>query len=186
MAAVTRTRARPAWLLGCMILASTRQVHAQAPTEYQIKAAFLVNFARFVDWPAAAFADSSAPFVVGILGTDPFGPVLDRAVRDQSIGGRGIRLERLRDPVAARACHILFVGSSETDNLHAVFAALASFPVLLVADVPDFARRGGHIQFVVRSNKVRFEINSESARRDGLKIGSKLLRLAAAVYGGEP
>jgi hypothetical protein len=165
-------------------VSTARQIQAQtaAPSEYQIKAAFLYNFARFVEWPSTAFADSMAPFTFGILGSDPFGRDIDQAVQGKIIAGRLARVERLHGTPALGQCQLLFVGASEADYVGMILAALQGVPILLVADMPDFARRGGHIQLFTENNKVRFEINVGSADRAGLKVGSKLLRLATAVF----
>ena len=173
-------------VLGCAIAwlaASPARAQPPTPTEYQIKAAFLYNFARFVTWPTTAFADSASPFVFGILGSDPFGAELDEAVKGHEIEGRPVRFNAsVRS--GAGSCQLLFVGASEAENLSSLLAALRARPILTVADILDFARQGGHIQFVTEGSKVRFEINVGSADRARLKIGSKLLRLATVVHDG--
>ena len=151
------------------------------PTEYQVKAAFLYNIGKFVEWPQPAFADSAAPFVIGILGKDPFGAEIDRAVAGKTLQGRSVRVLRFAVVREIVPCHILFVGSSERERLPAVFQAIAAWPVLAVGESEDFLAAGGAVAFVVEERKVRFDIRLTAAEKAGLKISSKLLKLARNV-----
>ncbi len=153
-------------------------------SEYLIKAGFIYNFAKLVEWPATAFAQADSPIVIGVLGDDIFGATLDRVVADKKINGRGFIVKRLkwsRDFKDFKGCNILFVSSSEKEHVDSVVEAMKSLPVLTIGDEPGFARRGGIINFTLEENKVRFEVNVEAAKRADLTISSRLLTLARIV-----
>jgi hypothetical protein len=154
-----------------------------APTEYEVKAAFLYNFAYFINWPPQAFPQADAPFVLGILGDDPFGQSLNRIVEGEMIGGRPIQVVRSRRLKDIGNCQILFISRSEKASVRAILAALADAPTLTVGETEDFARSGGIVTFVVEESKVRFGISVEAAERAHLKISSKLLSLSRDVSG---
>jgi len=154
---------------------------SEPPTEYQIKAAFLYNFAKFVEWPADAFADPHAPLVLGIVGEDPFGSVLDKLVLGKTVNGRGLVIKKLKQGADLRNCHILFLSSSETKRVPQILESLQGASVLTVGERERFAQSGGVINFILEENKVRFEINSDAAARARLNISSKLLALARIV-----
>ena len=156
---------------------------SEGPSEYQVKAAFLLNFARFVEWPASG-AQASEPFVVVVFGKDPFGPVLDQAMAGKTVNGRPLQVRRVTDPAALRTCQMAFIAASESRRSGEILAALSGSAVLTVSESGGFARRGGMINFVVDENHVRFEINPGSATRAGLKVSSKLLQLAIVVRDG--
>ncbi len=162
---------------------SVPQAGAQSdpPTEYQIKAAFLYNFAKFVEWPADAFPDPHAPIVVGIVGEDPFGSVLDKIVLGKSVNGRELLIKRFKPGPDLRNCHILFISSSEKKHLAPILESLQGSSVLTVGETDRFVQSGGVVNFILEENKVRFEINSDAAGRARLKISSKLLALARIV-----
>jgi YfiR/HmsC-like len=147
--------------------------------EYLIKAAYLYNFAMFVEWPSDAFARPDSSVVIGVVGADPFGWALDRTVQDKKIGKRQIVIERLQWGQDARRCHIVFVSGSDVARLSELAARLEGSPTLIVTD-GDNARRSA-ISFVVNDNKVGFEINLDQASRARLSISSKLLNLARVV-----
>ncbi|RYZ20383.1 MAG: YfiR family protein [Chitinophagaceae bacterium] len=147
---------------------------AKAQTrEYQVKALFLYNFGQFVDWPAGALAGNT-PFVIGVVGNDPFGRFLDDVVREEQFEGRPIVVQHYEHPSEIRSCHILFVGSHVRESL----AAVAGRPVLTVGEGGDFIEAGGMIQFFTEQNRIRFLIRPSAAKAVKLTISSKLLRLA--------
>jgi hypothetical protein len=148
------------------------------PTEYQIKAAFLFNFAKFVEWPAPAFAEATSPMVIGILGENPFRDDLERMTRGKTINNRPLVIKAFRSPAEATNCHILFVSTSEKTRLPEVFENLRGASVLTVGEAERFTEAGGMIQFVLEGGKIRFQVNETAARSAGLKISSKLLSLA--------
>lgn len=153
----------------------------QAGLEYAVKANFLYKFAPFVSWPPQSFA-SAAALQICVAGTDPFGAVLDGAVRGQQVGGRPIVVRRTARAVEVRGCHILFVGKSRGPSTDEMLRAVAGQPVLTVTDERQRVS-GGMIHFVLRSGRVRFTIDRGAASANGLEISSRLLDLAVAEGG---
>jgi hypothetical protein len=151
--------------------------------EYLIKAAYLYNFALFVEWPADAFTAPDAPFVVGIVGSDPFGWAIDRTVRDKRINSRRIVVERLQSSQDVRHCHMLFVSGSDGALSADLAKRLDRLPILIVGDAPTPSTPGGAVAFTVHDNKVGFEIDLQATKRTRLKISSKMLSLARVVRG---
>jgi YfiR/HmsC-like len=169
-------------VLACSHLVSPPSAHAQdALPEYQIKAAYLFNFLKFVEWPDDAFTDSLAPLVIGIVGDDPFGDSLPQVVIGKTVQGRDLVTRKYRAGESLRGCTILFVGASEKKRIPQLLAGLHGSSVLTVADVDGFLDEGGMIQFLSENNHVRFAINVDAANRARLKISSKLLSLARVV-----
>jgi hypothetical protein len=150
--------------------------------EYQLKAAFLFNFAKFIDWPATSFSSPQSPFSICILGTDPFGHAMDDVLRDKSVDNRPVAISRLKNVAQVKQCHMVFVSQSETAHLADIIQQLRGARVLLVGESDGFAAAGGMIQFTREDNHVRFLINPEAADRAGLKVSSKLLSLARVVH----
>jgi hypothetical protein len=150
--------------------------------EYQVKAAFIFKFATYVRWPALASADVNTPFVIGVMGKDPFGTALGEVVRGQSIQGRGILVRSVARVEEALRCDLVFVSSSERDNLQQIVTALRGVPVLTVSDIDQFAEQGGMIGLVTtEDNHIRFNINKAAIERPGLRASSQLLHLARIV-----
>jgi hypothetical protein len=150
--------------------------------EYEVKAAFLENFARFVSWPVTALPHAGTPIVIGIVGDDPFGAQLVDSMQSRPIEGHPVRVIHFRWNDALGGCHILFISASELNHLPQILDAVAGFPVLTVADFDAFARRGGAIELKTAGNRVHFEINAGAASAAGLHVSSKLLTLAVHVY----
>ncbi len=153
-------------------------------SEYLIKAGFIFNFAKFVEWPPTTFAQPDSPIVIGILGTDPFGTIIDHIVQDKKIGGRGFVVKRLKWGAEAkdlRECKILFVGASERAHIDELVQIVKFLPILTVGETPGFAEHGGVVRFVLEDNRVRFEVNVDAARQGGLTISSRLLTLARII-----
>jgi hypothetical protein len=148
---------------------------------YDVKAAFLYNFATFVEWPPATFADPQAPFAVGVFGKDPFGPSLEDTFRGKTVGGRRIVVRRSSDAGDLLSCQLVFVPCGEGERGAAALTAFKGIRVLTVGERDGFARDGGCVNFYIDDRRVRFEINPEAAKRANLKISSKLLRLARVV-----
>jgi hypothetical protein len=151
---------------------------AQAATasEYQVKAAFLFNFAKFVAWPPHAFQDANTPLIIGVLGRDPFGSYLDDTVRGERINSRPLVVRRYHNAAEIDNCHVLFISRSESDRLDQIVAALKQRTVLIVTDA-DGGKGGVMIRFVTEGNRIRFKIDAEAAKAANLTISSKLLRL---------
>ncbi|HEX9460629.1 MAG TPA: YfiR family protein [Thermoanaerobaculia bacterium] len=153
----------------------------QAP-EYQVKAAFIYKFATYIRWPATTGADAATPFVIGIIGKDPFGPALSDVVQGERVQGRVILIRRLGRLEEALHCDVLFVSQSERRGLPQIFAALRGAPVLTVGDMDQFAELGGMINLITtEDHQIRFDINKGAIDRAGLKAASQLLRLARIV-----
>src|SRR5882757_3777598 len=151
------------------------------PSEYQVKAAYLYNFGRFVKWPAGVAAGKGDSFPVCVLGRDPFGPILDSTLAGEALEGKPVALRRISKPQEAGECRILFISSTEEKRLKEILVALDESGVLTVSDMPGFTRRGGMIQFVLEGDKVRFEINLARAESARLVLSSELLKVAASV-----
>jgi hypothetical protein len=151
---------------------------AEEVLEYNVKAAFLFNFTKFVDWPAEAFADEKSPFRICILGDDPFGGSLDTLVANETVNGRPIAVRRLARGADPHPCHILFLDRLERERQPEVLAGLRGSPVLTVGESDRFLADGGMINFFLEAHRVRFEVSLPAVERSQLKISSKLLRLA--------
>jgi hypothetical protein len=156
------------------------QARAQVHDEYQVKADCLYNFAKFVEWPARAFPDNRAPLIIGVVGEDPFGSKIEQAINGKFANGRRLGVKRFPNLKSLTFCHILFIGSSEKNNLQQVIAA-AGAGALTVGETERFTQDGGIINFAIVGSKVRFEINQVAAERAGLKISAKLLTLSRQV-----
>jgi YfiR/HmsC-like len=157
---------------------------ASAPGEYQLKAAFLFNFAKFIDWPAASFSGQEASFSICILGVDPFGRSMDDLLQGKMIANRRVSVERSRQVADVRHCQVVFVSSSEKARVKEILDGLKGTNVLVVGETDGFAEAGGAIQFAIEDNHVRFLINTDAADRAGLKVSSNLLSLAHVVHDG--
>jgi preprotein translocase subunit Sec61beta len=168
------------WVVAaCLAMLPATAVRADGPTrEYQVKAAFIYNFAQFVEWPAAAFANEDAPIVIATLGDDPFRGALDLVIQGKSIGKRSLVVRHFAAPEDVKNCHVLFVGAGSEDMLRTVIAKDPARPVLTVGESLQFSNVGGVIRFYEEGNKLRFEIDPRVAEKCGLKISSKLLKLA--------
>jgi len=171
-----------------VLLTVTPAVRSNAPAtggkvaqEYDLKAVFLLNFTRFVEWPPEAFATPTAPITICILGDDPFGPGLNEILEDEVVGTRNVVARRCRDVNEAEACHILYIAPSEADHAGPILSHLAGKSILTVGENEGFAKRSGVIRFVLAGNRVRLRINVDAARAAKLTISSKLLRQAEIV-----
>ena len=152
---------------------------AAGPGEYEVKAAFLYNFARFVEWPRDP--DSDGEFVVTVLGRDPFGSALDNTLRGKTVDQRQIVVRRISRSEDVGRSQIVFICDSEKERLPAILKSLEAAPVLTVGEMDEFAERGGVIRFKVEQDRIRLEINVAAAERSRLRISSQLLKLARIV-----
>jgi len=167
------------WLgLAWLSITGASAQEAAAPTEYQIKAAFLFNFAKFVEWPPDAFPAPNSPLVIGVLGDNPFGEDLERTVKGKAINTHSFLVKPIHSAAEGTNCEIVFICSSEKQRLPQIISCLKSNSVLTVGEMDGFTASGGIINFVIRANKVRFEINDDAAKNARLKISSKLTSLA--------
>jgi hypothetical protein len=176
-------RAGGRWTLAFLLWFHGGLGAAESPQtiEYQVKAAFLVKFAMFVEWPARTFPDTRTPITIGILGEDPFGSDFDAALTKETANGRPFKLQRYNTAAELTPCHILFISASERARLAEILQSLRHQPVLLVGDQDHFAHRGGMINFIKDGSRVRFEVNTAAIEAGGLKISSKLLQVARPV-----
>jgi hypothetical protein len=170
-----------AFRLALFVVLLIAPARAATPGEYQVKAVFLYNFSRFVEWPETAFADPKAPFVVGVFGFDPFGEDLDEAVRGEAVRGHPLVVRRVRTAAEAANCQILFIHHSERGRLPEVLDAVDKRSTLTVSDSADAANQGVMIRFFTQNGRIRMRIDVDSARAAHLTISSNLLRSAEIV-----
>lgn len=162
--------------------ATSNWAQASPPSEYQVKAAFIYNFAKFVDWPPDAFLDEKSPLALCVYGKDPFGSALDDAVRGKTIGNRDITVRRNNKLQELNACQIVFVSNSESEHLPGILAGLHGSSALIVGESPHFAEQGGQIQFLLEDKRIRFSINVDAVNRARFRMSSKLLALAQIIH----
>lgn len=151
--------------------------HAEL-TPDEVKAAFLYNFSKFVQWPAASFDDSKAPLVIGVLGSDGFGDLLTRFVTGKTVGGRGLVVRHGTSLERIGRCHLLFVSGTESPAIGESIDSSADESVLTVGEADDFISAGGMVQLGLVENRVRFAISRDRAERVGIRISSKVLNLS--------
>ncbi|HKR32509.1 MAG TPA: YfiR family protein [Terriglobales bacterium] len=173
-------------VLWALIAATNLVAQQQRVSEYQVKATYLYNFGRFVRWPDNFASGKGNSFGVCVLGQDPFGPALNSTFAGETLDGKPVVIRRISKPEDAVGCRILFISSSEEVHLQAILAVLDDEGILTVSDMRDFTQRGGMIQFVLESNKIRFEINLASAESSGLVLSSELLKVASTVRRNAP
>jgi hypothetical protein len=168
-----------AFLIGCLLLPglSVRPAAAQSSKrEYAIKAAFVYNFLKFIDWPSGG----NRPLVVGVFGSNPFGSALTN-LNGKTAKGRTISVRQINGVADAESCDVLFIPASEADRQQQLLQAVRGSSVLTIGERRGFAQSGGVINFVVEDDKVRFEVNPAAAERAKLSIGSEMLKLAKIV-----
>lgn len=178
-------------LVGTALLALMALLPAPAPAaeagslEYVVKATYLYKFADYVDWPANTFAAANSPLTLCVAGDDPFGATLDNAARDQQAGGRPVLVQRLKTPTREAGCQIVFIGGADPQRVQ-YLETMRGSGVLTVTDGLVPGGKVGIINFVIRDNRVRFEIDLQGAAQNGLAISSKLLKLAVNVRPASP
>jgi hypothetical protein len=166
------------------IAASAPYVQAEGGAvaeEYQVKAAFLFNFAKFVEWPADAFKAADDPITICVLGQDPFGGALEDVVRDKTVASRPFVVRQVSSIPQAIKCQIVFVTASERKRVRSILDELKGRSILTVGEAEDFTANGGVINFKLKGARVRIEIDTGAAERAKLRISSKLLSLAEIV-----
>jgi YfiR/HmsC-like len=178
--AAVRVLAAALWLCGVVSAAPAQA--ASSVKEAQIKAAFLYNFTKFIEWPQASFAPLTDTFVVGLFGDSSLQQVLERTVKDRRVNGRSIVVRRVVTPEEVQAVHLLFVEASEEARFADVWQRIAGSTVLLVGESPSFLGSGGCIRLILDEQRLRFEINASAAERARLRISSQLQKLAVAVH----
>ena len=153
-------------------------VYAAELQEYELKAAFLYNYALYVEWPDKITAPPKDHFQICLLGSDPFEGHLEKILGPKNVSGKPIRIRKLAKTNEFGSCQMLYISAPETKHLAEILNAAKKYPTLTVSDIPEFTKKGGMINFVLHDNKVRFFINNTVATEDGLKISSQLLKLA--------
>ncbi|MCB1823637.1 MAG: YfiR family protein [Candidatus Competibacteraceae bacterium] len=148
--------------------------------EYAVKAAYLYNFAKFVEWPPEAFSATDSPLVICIAGDNPFGAALE-ALRDKVVESRSVEVRHMPTATGLDRCNVVFIGRAEQGRFKTVLAGIAHLPILTVSDISDFAQAGGMIGLFETGQHIRFNINITAARRANLKLSSQLLKLATIV-----
>ncbi|GAC1456086.1 MAG: hypothetical protein PVSMB1_05690 [Gemmatimonadaceae bacterium] len=183
--AVLRTLALVTALSLCLPNPVPGLATAEPMSEYALKAVFLVNFAKFIDWPDPAFSGSDAALAIGVVGNDPFGSDLDDAIKGKLVGTHSIVAKRIdwRDDMSHLS--LIFIGASEKRRLPDILRRLDTSTAVTVSDIDRFCDAGGIIAFVVKNNQIRFEVNVEAAQKKNLKISSKLLSLALIHKSGD-
>lgn len=156
-------------------------VQAQTPNEYQLKAAIIYNFPKFVEWPSLAGSNPNVPIVIGIIGEDPFGREIDDVMSGKTAGGRRLVIKRFARLKDLTPCHILFVSSSQKNNLKQIFDSVAGAGVLTVGETDRFVESGGVIHLNMSGGRVTLVINQAAAERAGIRISAKLLGLARVI-----
>lgn len=146
--------------------------------EYKLKAAFIYNFARFIEWPNDAFADDNAPFVIAVVGADPFKGALEQVMNGKKVGGRSVEIHHFASSDNIGSCQILFVSGTDADSISRVLQKVGRNHVLTIGESDDFTSSGGGLRFFTEDDRIRFEINTSATDCAGLKISSKLLKLA--------
>lgn len=167
--------------LALLLLVLSDQLQAQLSHQNAIKARFLYNFTHFVEWPSTVFAESGAPFVIGILGDDPFGSQLDEDVLGEKVKGHPIAVERYQDVKDIINCHILFINSKDDAKIKEILGALPGKNILTVSDMLNFTTIGGIIRFITIKNKIKLQINLPASKNAELNISPKLLQVADIV-----
>ena len=170
-----------AGLVTIFCLCACLQLSAQAPSEYQLKAAFIFNFLQFVEWPAETLQSPNAPITLDIVGEDPFGPEIDNAFRNKTVNGHPVVINRMTTWDPQRFSHVVFVCRSERDQAPQIVEQIGNHSTFSIGDFEGFANRGGIVNFLQEEDKLRFEINVTAVKRARLQVSSKLLRLARIV-----
>jgi YfiR/HmsC-like len=171
-------------LAGWVVLSPSVLAQQSKPQEYQIKAVYLYNFSKFVQWPQTT--ENKDTFAICVLGHDPFGAALDNVLVGEKIEQKAMVAQRITDVQEAAKCQILFIAISESSRAKQILSSLGKNSILTVSDIANFSLIGGMIQFVVQDNKVRFEVNLSAAEKAGLTFSSQLLKVASAVRKDSP
>jgi hypothetical protein len=175
------------WMMHVMLTSNVIPFYAQFNNDkqYQVKAAFLCNFAEFVEWPESSFQHADAPIVIGVVGKDPFGPYLEEIFSGKEIRGHPLAVKRFNHKEEIRDCHILFINVASKNKTIEIIENVKEQSILTVSDMPGFIQNGGIIKFITVSNKIKFQINPEASKSSNLIISSNLLQLAEIVTPNE-
>lgn len=167
-----------------MVFGASAVLAQTTAKEYRIKAAFLFNFANYVEWPPDAFKDASSPLNYCTIGDDPFEGMLDESLNAKSVGTHALRVQHLRASENFQGCQIVFIGANEKKRTTAILEMLKQSPVLVVGESNHFIQQGGTVGFLSEENTIRFEVNLIAAQRARLNISATLLSVAKTVIAG--
>jgi hypothetical protein len=169
------------WLCLLIFLGGVHPLRAEEPTqEYQLKLAFIVNFARFITWPAESFTPANPQLALCVLGKNPFGNAFS-SIEGKKVSDRTLKVQQIEVLGQEQQCNLLFISRLEGDNLADLKTVLASRPIVTISDIPGFADAGGGIEFVLKDNKLSFIINNSDMKELGIQASSSLLNLAASI-----
>ena len=172
------------WLLllcASVIVARAERERIPGATENQVKAAFVYNFLKFVEWPSGCFGDAGAPIIIGVHGTGPMAETIAEAVHGRKVGSRPVMVRAVDTAEQADGAHVLFITAAEDAQLRGIEGALATGHLLTIGETDEFEKHGGIIRFVFEANKLRFGINMDAADRAGLQVNAQLQKLAIRV-----
>lgn len=169
--------------IGCSLAHSS---DAATSREYQLKAAFVYNFTKFIEWPPQSFSDANAPIVIGVLGETPLATELEQLIRDRKVNGHAILLKKIHSAADAASTHLLFVSTTEDAQFASWRADIETRAIVTVGESASFAQNGGTINFLLQDDKVRFEISTALVERTGLRISAQLQKLAASARKAAP
>ncbi len=169
-------------LTSVLVIPSAAAVPTQELSETQVKAAFLFNFSKFIEWPAETFSASKNSVSICVIGSETFAATLEEVTKAKLVNGRNIVVSRSQPSADLRSCHIIFVSADAGSRFKEILGKVKDAHVLTVSEVDGFAQSGGVINFIIRADKLRFEINIDAAERAGLRISSRLLSLARVVH----
>jgi hypothetical protein len=164
--------------LVCLLGTTAARAQPSEELEARVKAGFLINFARYVEWPTNSFASTNSPIVIGVFGQDAVGRYLDEMAAGKTVETHPIEIKRARRASELTNCHIAFIATPDRDRQRNAYAFLQSKPVLTVSDMETITPTKGIVLLKRRQGTMRFDINREAAEQAGLKISSKLLKLA--------
>lgn len=183
----TRLASLGAIVVGIFVLvaapSSISLARAAPPSEYELKAVFLLNFARFTNWPPQILSAPESPIIVGVVGTDPFGGFLETAFHDELIAGRHLEIRRFSRHEDYRNCHLLFISRSESVNLPEILTQLRGRHVLTVSDIDQFVFKDGMIGMLIEQGHVKVQVNYDQTRAEDLELSAKLLKLSFVIRG---
>jgi hypothetical protein len=165
------------------MVATAQAATTDGPTQYEVTAAYLFNFSKFVEWPEGTFAGVTDPITICVLGESPLGTLLEDAVRGKHVNGREIAVRETTSIPKTAGCHIVFISSAEQGRLDEVLTNFVGRPILTVSNALSVADRGAVIGLTLQESRVRFEVNLLAASRAGLKLSSQLLKVAARLIG---
>jgi hypothetical protein len=164
-----------------LVAVGTTTLCAGQASELEVKAAFLLNFLKFVEWPADRLPEATAPYVIAVIGEDSFATTLRTVTADRTIGARKIAIRIAPHASELANAHLVFISGSERRQLAAILRELEGRGVLTVGDTPGYAESGVVLNLVVQGQRVRFEANTAAAARSRLRLSSHLLRIARIV-----